>query len=167
MTLRRAARSDLSAIMVLERATFPGDAWSEAMMREELSSPHGAYLVDEQAGLLAGYGGVRAPGRGADADIQTIAVADAFRGRGRGRTLLRALLELAVARDSAAVFLEVRADNPVAQALYASEGFAVVGRRPRYYQPDDVDAVVMRLDLRAWEVARASGAPTADAGGSC
>ena len=28
------------------------------------------------------------------------------------------------------------------------------GRRPRYYQPDDVDAVVMRLDVRAWASAR-------------
>ena len=46
------------------------------------------------------------------------------------------------------MFLEVRADNPVAQALYASEGFEAVGRRPRYYQPDDVDAIVMRLELR-------------------
>ena len=46
------------------------------------------------------------------------------------------------------VFLEVRADNPVARALYASEGFEAVGRRPHYYQPDDVDAIVMRLDLR-------------------
>jgi [ribosomal protein S18]-alanine N-acetyltransferase len=44
------------------------------------------------------------------------------------------------------VFLEVRADNPVAQGLYASRGFAVVGRRPRYYQPDGVDAIVMRLE---------------------
>jgi hypothetical protein len=44
----------------------------------------------------------------------------------------------------------VRADNPIAQALYASEGFGELGRRPRYYQPDDVDAVVMRLDLGAW-----------------
>ena len=52
------------------------------------------------------------------------------------------------------VFLEVRADNPVAQALYASEGFAEVGRRPRYYQPDDVDAIVMQLDLRAWDARR-------------
>ena len=62
------------------------------------------------------------------------------------------------------VFLEVRADNPVAQALYASEGFFEVGRRPRYYQPDDVDAVVMKLDLAGW-VARSS--PDAEEAGAC
>jgi len=53
----------------------------------------------------------------------------------------------AAARGARQVFLEVRADNPVATALYDSAGFAAVGRRPHYYQPDDVDAVVMRLDL--------------------
>lgn len=44
----------------------------------------------------------------------------------------------------------MRDDNPVAQALYRSEGFVEVGRRPRYYQPDDVDAIVMSLDVAAW-----------------
>ncbi len=66
------------------------------------------------------------------------------------------------------MFLEVRADNPVAQQLYASEGFAEVGRRPRYYQPDDVDAIVMKLDLRGWAArpgaALLNNADAADAG---
>ena len=61
----------------------------------------------------------------------------------------------AAQRGAREVFLEVRADNPTAQALYASEGFVEVGRRPRYYQPDDVDAVVMKLDLASWTSARA------------
>jgi ribosomal-protein-alanine acetyltransferase len=154
MNLRPATVDDLDAIMALERASFPTDAWSDAMMREELSSPHGYYLVAEEAGRLAGYAGLRAPKGGKDADIQTIAIAEAARGRGRGRTILEALLAEASARGVREVFLEVRADNPVAQALYASEGFAEVGRRPRYYQPDDVDAVVMRLDVAGWTAAR-------------
>ena len=37
-----------------------------------------------------------------------------------------------------------------AQTLYRSEGFVEVGRRARYYQPDDVDAIVMKLDLGGW-----------------
>ncbi|MBS1907060.1 MAG: GNAT family N-acetyltransferase [Actinobacteria bacterium] len=86
----------------------------------------------------------------ADSDIQTIALDADHRGSGRGRTLLRALLAEAEDRGATSVFLEVRADNPVAQRLYLSEGFAEIGRRAGYYQPDDVDAVIMRLDLRAW-----------------
>ncbi|KAA9149108.1 ribosomal-protein-alanine N-acetyltransferase [Microbacterium lushaniae] len=161
MNLRAAEASDLDAIMTLERASFPTDAWSEAMMREELASRHGWYVVAEEAGMLAGYAGLRAPRGAKDADIQTITIAEPFRGRGRGRMLLRALLAEADRRGVREVFLEVRADNPVAQALYASEGFTEVGRRPRYYQPDDVDAVVMRLELSTWAAARAT-APSED-----
>jgi ribosomal-protein-alanine N-acetyltransferase len=161
VTLREATPADLDAIMALEHASFPTDAWSDAMMREELASPHGWYLVVEEAGRLIGYGGLRSARGAADADIQTIAIAESGRGRGRGRALLTALLEEAERRKVRDVFLEVRADNPVAQALYASEGFVEVGRRPRYYQPDDVDAIVMRLDLRGWR-ARPQGQGSGD-----
>jgi ribosomal-protein-alanine N-acetyltransferase len=148
--IRDATLDDLAAIMALEHAAFPTDAWSEPMMREELRSPHGRYYVVEQAGRLIGYAGLRAPKGGRDGDIQTIALESAARGRGQGRALLRHLLAEAAARCVAEVFLEVRDDNPVAQALYRSEGFVEVGRRPRYYQPDDVDAIVMSLDVAAW-----------------
>lgn len=161
MTTRAATPADLDAIMALEHASFPTDAWSPAMMREELSSPHGFYVVVEEAGRLVGYAGLRAVRGARDADIQTITISESARGRGRGRALLGTLLDEAVGRGVHDVFLEVRADNPVAQALYASEGFAEVGRRPRYYQPDDVDAIVMQLDLRGW-VARRGDAATGD-----
>ena len=167
MTLRTATVDDLAAIMDLERTSFPTDAWSDTLMRGELASPHGRYIVAVDAGRVMGYGGVRAVQGSTDADIQTIAIAETARGCGRGRTLLRALLEIARERGAREVFLEVRADNPVAAALYASEGFVEIGRRPRYYQPDDVDAVIMTLDLIGWSAARgadteASAARAAD-----
>ena len=155
MTTRVATIDDLDAIMALERASFPTDAWSDAMMREELRSRHSWYVVVEESGRLAGYAGLRAARGSTDADIQTITIAEDARGRGRGRALLRTLLAEASRRGIREVFLEVRADNPVAQALYASEGFAEIGRKPRYYQPDDVDAVVMKLDVRGWHSASA------------
>ena len=98
MTTRTATLDDLGAIMALERASFPSDAWSDAMMREELASPHGWYVVVEEAGRLIGYAGLRAPRGSRDADIQTIAIAAGARGRGRGRSLLHELLEEAVRR---------------------------------------------------------------------
>jgi [ribosomal protein S18]-alanine N-acetyltransferase len=154
MSTRVATLRDLDAIMALERASFPSDAWSDAMMREELASPHGWYVVVEEAGRLIGYAGLRAARGAADADIQTITISSGVRGRGRGRALLTTLLEEAARRRVTDVFLEVRADNPVAQALYRSEGFVEVGRRARYYQPDDVDAIVMKLDLGGWVAVR-------------
>jgi len=150
MTVRTATLDDLPAIMELERRCFPTDAWSEQTMGTELTSGHTVYLVDVDEGRVIGYGGVRALDGAADSDIQTIALDPSRRGGGRGRSLLRALIAQAVLRGAKELFLEVRDDNPVAQRLYLSEGFAELGRRPRYYQPGNVDAVVMRLDLRTW-----------------
>jgi N6-L-threonylcarbamoyladenine synthase/ribosomal-protein-alanine N-acetyltransferase len=155
--LRRATLDDLDAIMALETSTFASDAWSRGMMRDELASPHGYYLVAEgdaipaEAGTgggpqhpLAGYAGLLAPRGSGQADIQTIAVAPEARRHGLGRALMLALLDEARERAAAEVFLEVRADNPNARALYDSLGFEQIAVRPRYYQPDGVDAQIMR-----------------------
>ncbi len=41
----------------------------------------------------------------------------------------------------------MRADNEPARALYEHGGYAVVRTRSRYYQPGDVDALVLRSSL--------------------
>ena len=147
MTIRIATPADLDAIMAIENASFPTDAWSSEAMAAELETSYSHYLVDEDAGAINGYAGLRSIRGNADADIQTIALIEARRGEGRGRAMLRNLLAEASARGAREVFLEVRADNPAAEALYLSEGFEEIGRRPRYYQPDDVDAIVMKVKL--------------------
>ena len=164
MILRPATDADLDAIMVIERASFPSDAWSAATMQADLASPHNWYVVAEEAGRVRGYAGLRAPAGSPDADVQTIALADDARGRGRGRALLRALLAQAAERGAREVFLDVRDDNVIAQALYASEGFLPIGRRPNYYPADGgVDAIVMRLDLRGWTHSHADASTEAGA----
>ncbi len=145
--IRTANPADLDAIMAIENASFPTDAWSSQAMAAELATDHSHYLVDEEAGAVVGYAGLRSVRGNPDADIQTIALLEARRGEGRGRAMLRGLLAEASARGAREVFLEVRADNPAAEALYLSEGFEEIGRRPRYYQPDDVDAIVMKVKL--------------------
>ncbi len=144
--LRSATLDDLDAVWSLETSVFGAEAWSRSMMREELVGDHRDYrvLVDGR-GRVLGYAGMLA--LGAEADIQTIAVHPDVRGTGQGRRLIDALLEGAEARGVNEVFLEVRADNPVAQKLYESLGFEGIGTRPRYYQPEGVDAIVMRLAM--------------------
>ncbi len=148
--LRVATPSDVGAIMELETATFESDAWSTESMSSELASPHTYYLFafdPETPGALAGYGGLLAPSGSGDADIQTIAVAPAARRNGLGRTLVTAMLAEAATRGASQVFLEVRADNPNARALYESLGFEQIAVRAKYYQPDGVDAQIMRARL--------------------
>ncbi|MGJ0202895.1 ribosomal protein S18-alanine N-acetyltransferase [Leucobacter sp. gxy201] len=146
LSIRSAEESDLDAILAIERAVFGGEAWSEGALRSELTGDFRRYIVlVDEAGAVQGYAGLLAVGD--DGDIQTIALAPAVRGAGHGRRLMDELLDEADRRGTRQVFLEVRADNPPARGLYASLGFAEIGVRPRYYQPDDVDAVVMRLNL--------------------
>jgi ribosomal-protein-alanine acetyltransferase len=148
--LRVATPADLDAIMALETSTFASDAWSSESMASELASPHTHYLFAfEQATpeSLAGYGGLLAPRGSGDGDIQTLAVAPDARRHGLGRMLVLALLHEAKTRGATEVFLEVRADNPNAQALYESLGFEQIATRAKYYQPDGVDAQIMRVAL--------------------
>lgn len=146
LRLRPATSDDLDAIWAIESAVFTTEAWSLEVMREELGAEHRSYLVlEDEAGGILGYGGLLAVGT--EGDIQTIALAPAARGRGQGRRLMNALLDAAAERGVREVFLEVRADNPVARSLYASLGFTEIGVRPGYYQPEGVDAVVMQLRM--------------------
>ena len=147
--LREASVDDLDAIMAIEESEFTSDAWSRAMMREEIRSRHTRYLVAEDAGELVGYAGLLCPVGAHEGDVQTIAVLASARRAGLGRRLLRALVAAAAERGAREVFLEVRADNPAAQSLYRSEGFEEIGVRPAYYQPDGVDALVMRAPIPA------------------
>lgn len=149
--LRGATPADLDAIMAIETATFPEDAWSSSAMRAELGSQHAWYLVAEDAEAdppIVGYAGLLAPRGTGQADVQTIAVHESARGTGVGRRLLDALLGEAAARGAEEVFLEVRADNPLARGLYERSGFVEIAVRPHYYQPSGVDGVVMRRTAR-------------------
>ncbi|BDI23833.1 ribosomal protein S18-alanine N-acetyltransferase [Herbiconiux sp. L3-i23] len=159
--LRRAGEGDLDAIMAIETATFPTDAWSETLMRQELAGAHSYYLVAETVDApheIVAYAGLMAPHGSGDADVQTLAVRGDVRRAGLGRTLLLALIAEAGRRGAQQVFLEVRADNPPARALYEANGFEAIGVRPRYYQPDGVDAVVMRRVATAPRTAPAGDA---------
>ena len=137
--------SDAPRCAELDRILFTtDDPWSEQSFREELRAGH-HYVAARVDDALVGYAGLGVAGD--EAEVHTLGVDPAHQGSGIGRALLRALLEMADAAH-AAVFLEVRTDNEPAHALYASEGFAVVGLRRRYYTPSGADAHTMRRDAR-------------------
>jgi ribosomal-protein-alanine N-acetyltransferase len=85
-----------------------------------------------------------------EAEILSIAVADSHRGRGLSRALLLTHLGHLAGRGVRKVFLEVEENNHPARRLYGGAGFAVAGRRERYYREangEQLNAVLMRRDL--------------------
>ena len=154
-TIRPAQIADLAAIMELEHDAFASDYWSEASMRDELTASHTSYFVvarttsAEPGYRVVGYAGLAKLPGSAQSDVQTIAVESRERDKGLGRRLMEQLIAEARRLGATEIFLDVRADNPVAQHLYESLGFETIDRRKTYYQPDGVDAIVMRLVIPA------------------
>jgi ribosomal-protein-alanine N-acetyltransferase len=140
---------DIDRVLGLEKDLFPEDAWSRGMFWSELAHARGPgatrrYVVAEDGdGRLVGYAGLATSGD--LGDIQTIAVARDQWGTGLGGQLLTELLKAATAFECAEVMLECRIDNVRAQKLYERFGFEAIGFRRGYYQPGNVDALVMRL----------------------
>ena len=148
MRFREATECDANAIWALECELFGSDAWSAEQLHSELAAPWTYYLaVEGDAREIIGYAGVSVVAPGTPADIQTIALRPEHRRHGIGRELMMRLTVEAAKRGATESLLEVRADNPGAQALYAKLGYQQIAIRPRYYQPDDVDAIVMRAAL--------------------
>lgn len=144
MKLRDLRWWDVETLLPLEQHLFGATAWSAETFWAELAHPETRwYVVATEGAEIIGYAGLLVPGP--EADVQTVAVAPAAQGKGVGRALLDALLDRAHERGATSLLLEVRADNPAAIALYERRGFERIAVRRRYYQPDDVDAWVMRL----------------------
>lgn len=167
--LRPLGPDDVGRVAELERELFGSSAWSEAMIRGELTAPGRWYVAadDPTDAALAASGASDGPGAGSAAafpsaplvgyaglwfdgdvtQVMTIGVAPPAQRQGIGSALLDALLARSRDLGATAVLLEVRVDNEPAVALYERFGFTTLSRRKRYYQPDDVDAWTMRLEL--------------------
>lgn len=78
--------------------------------------------------------------------IATIATHPDFRRQGIGERILTAALKDASAAGVRRAFLEVRASNEAAQAMYRKFGFEITGRRVKYYKDNGEDAILMTLE---------------------
>jgi ribosomal-protein-alanine N-acetyltransferase len=137
--------ADIPAVHEVERLSFR-TPWPAYAFEQELTGNRLARYVVARAGSgpmerVVGFAGVWLMVD--EAHITTFGVHPEWRRQGIGRRLLVRLLELADELHARRLTLEVRAGNLAAQALYRRFGFAVEGRRPRYYTDDGEDALVM------------------------
>ncbi len=145
--IRPMTLDDIPQVRAIDEASF-ALPWPEHAYRFEITENKvSVALVAEetQSGRVAGMAVVWVLLD--EAHIATIAVAPAWRGRGLGGRLLAASLLESLRRGAFTATLEVRPSNEAALKLYRCFGFEVVGRRPRYYQDNQEDALLMTAAL--------------------
>ncbi len=141
LAMRRLTYSDLPAVLSVERRSFP-TPWSLAMFVLELSKPSGICLAASIDDELVGY---LVCSRYDQAwHLMNVAVAPERRRVGIASRLISQLVE--EAGRELPFTLEVRVSNRPAIAMYKQLGFRSAAVRPRYYQDNGEDALIMWLD---------------------
>lgn len=136
---------DLDALYAVEQVSHPYP-WSQSQLASCFGDRYlqGALMFEQQfigfycADYLLG-----------ESTLMNICVDPSQRGHHYGRLLLQDYLNRSQALGATDWFLEVRANNRVAQQLYASIGYFESGRRKNYYQAGDAreDAIVMHKTI--------------------
>lgn len=143
-TLRKALSEDAETVASLERLLF-SDAWSPSSVEGTLLSPFSTGLLLTAEGKAAGY--LLFSHLAPEGELLRIGVHPDFRRRGYAACLMEKMKALLVEQGCTDIFLEVRADNGAAIALYRRFGFEDNGLRHGYYHDPDADALLMRLSL--------------------
>jgi len=149
--------ADLPAVLLVEQAAYPYP-WTEGIFRDCLRVGYHCLVAEPAPGAgLAWAAGAVPPLVGhavmsaavGECHLLNLCVHPDWQGRGLGRRLLQRLFALGQAHNADTAFLEVRASNRRAIALYESAGFCEVGLRRGYYPAGDrrEDAVVMAKPL--------------------
>lgn len=147
VTWRPLRDGDIAYVTALE-AQIHVAPWTAGNFRDALAAGYSAQVAEREGRIVAF--GVLMLGAG-EAQLLNLSVVPDARREGLGGALLRRFLSDAMRLGALQVFLEVRAGNTAAIALYERERFRHVARRAGYYPPglDGVreDALVMRRDV--------------------
>jgi [ribosomal protein S18]-alanine N-acetyltransferase len=160
MNVREASESDIEDMMRLANDSPTAAHWTRAAYERMFTSEpddlrYIALVAEETQGKLVGFIVGRAvPGvaRGLpgedDWEIENMVVAESERRQGFGSALVAELLRRARGKSTCRFWLEVRASNVAAIALYRKFGFEEESRRKSYYSHPTEDALVLALKLR-------------------
>lgn len=121
------------------------EAWSETALTETIASQAGRLYglwVEEQLAGAAIFQLVLD-----EASLEGITLLPQFRGKGLSRNFLSGCLTLLEDEGAAFCFLEVRASNHPAIALYEGLGFEKLGLRKGFYRNPTEDAVTYKLEM--------------------
>ncbi len=156
ISIGRMTEHDLLEVVEIEENSGLS-RWGWAAYYAELQGRHRDFMFvarirnpKQRRGVsaLAGYIVAR---MGADElHINNFAVREEYRRRGIGQQLLGKIFAQGQQSKTPVAFLELRAGNNAALALYEKCGFTVTARRRNYYTEPVEDALVMTVKLADW-----------------
>jgi ribosomal-protein-alanine acetyltransferase len=149
MEIRPCKDDDLSAIHAIQLKCPQAAKWRLEDYLKLANDPLGMVLVaetdDEHAVGVAGFAAFH---RVLDeAELRNMAVDPLHQRKGIARALLAAGIDLLKRSGVCRLFLEVRASNQPAIALYRAADFRLAHTRRDYYHDPAEDALVMARDL--------------------
>ena len=139
--------SDLGAVQAL--ASENPSPWSGGQLASELEQESGWQFVAEAgvSGLVCGF--VCGRSCAGEGELLKIAVAREYRRQGIAIQLVAHTLRYLAEQGTRRCFLELRAGNLPALALYERFGFRRAGLRKNYYASPEEDAILMEKSLFA------------------
>ncbi len=142
---RSMQENDLDAVLALEQTIYT-HPWTRGNFQDSLRAGHHAWVMMQNDSII-GYAVTIVVLD--EAQLLNLSVAASFHRQGYGSALLRHVNKEAAAMGADYVFLEVRASNVPAIALYQKVGFIEVSVRKGYYPlgQNREDAVIMRLAI--------------------
>ncbi|GAA4748474.1 hypothetical protein GCM10023264_13200 [Sphingomonas daechungensis] len=150
LSLTQGNSADLDSVVEIMDSAFDdrfGEAWTRSQCAGILPMPGVKLMVARFAGRPSGFSLHRTIAD--EAELLLLAVSPEHRRRGIGRMLLGDFLDNSRKLGVGRVHLEVREGNP-AVIMYRSAGFALVGRRRKYYRGrfgGEFDALTLSREL--------------------
>ena len=138
-----AENSDLDILVEMEKEYF-ADSWSENSVKLQIENQK--VIVIKFGEIILGYCIFMVAAD--EGEILRIATCKNIRKAGLGKKLLTSVISEMKESGVKEVFLEVRAGNESAIALYKSIGFSEIGIRKGYYKDNNEDAKLFKLEIK-------------------
>ena len=142
--VRAMQANDIAAVLSIQEASPEAACWTAADYDRAVAQGNCATVAEGQQGVL-GFAVVRVVSD--ELEILNMAVQPDARRHGVASLLLANALDSGRASGARQAFLEVRQSNRAAVAFYERHGFALRGRRPRYYTEPVEDALILACPL--------------------
>ena len=132
-------QASVTAVYEILSDVYPVSPWSEKQILSDMQQDNVDYFFVKKDEKIVGFLAISQ--LAGELEITNIAIKKAYQGHGLGSQLLANLDHV-----DFPIFLEVRASNTPAQALYKKCGFGIIGKRKQYYHEPVEDAIIMKRD---------------------